>query len=87
MIGKVDEAFEASTIKHHQADQIYRDIGRHDMYKQAIEYENEDDCYIYEIFQMNNTECYVNFGQISDIFGEEEWLQGEVNCLCNIASS
>jgi hypothetical protein len=29
----------------------------------------------------------VNFGQINDIIGEEEWLQGEVNCLCNIALS
>jgi hypothetical protein len=29
----------------------------------------------------------VNFGQINDIIGEEEWPQGEVNCLCNIASS
>ncbi len=29
----------------------------------------------------------MNFGQINDVIGEEEWLQGEVNCLCNIASS
>jgi hypothetical protein len=29
----------------------------------------------------------VNFGQINDIIGDEEWLQGEFNCLCNIASS
>jgi hypothetical protein len=29
----------------------------------------------------------VNFGQINDIIGDEEWLQGELNCLCNIASS
>jgi hypothetical protein len=29
----------------------------------------------------------VNFGQINDIIGGEEWVQGEVNCLCNIASS
>ncbi len=29
----------------------------------------------------------MNFGQINDIIGDEEWLQGEVNCLCNIASS
>ncbi len=31
--------------------------------------------------------CYVNFGQINDIIGDEEWLQGEVNCFGNIASS
>jgi hypothetical protein len=29
----------------------------------------------------------VNFSQINDIIGEEEWLQGEGNCLCNIRSS
>ncbi len=29
----------------------------------------------------------MSFGQIHDITGDEEWLQGEVNCLCNIASS
>jgi hypothetical protein len=29
----------------------------------------------------------VNFCQINDIIGDEEWLQGEVNCMCNIASS
>ncbi len=27
------------------------------------------------------------FGQINDIIGDEEWLQEEGNCLCNIASS
>jgi hypothetical protein len=36
-------------------------ISRHDMYDTSTEYENKDDCYIYEIFQMNNTMCYVNF--------------------------
>ncbi len=66
---------------------LIRHIGRADFYKQSTEYENGDNCSIYEIFQMNNTKCYVNFGQISNIIGEEEWLQGEVNCLCNIASS
>jgi hypothetical protein len=29
----------------------------------------------------------VRFGQINDIIGDEEWLQGEGNCLCNIESS
>jgi hypothetical protein len=29
----------------------------------------------------------VSFGQIHDIIGDEEWLQGEGNRLCNIASS
>ncbi len=29
----------------------------------------------------------MSFGQINDIIGDAEWLQGEGNCLCNIASS
>jgi hypothetical protein len=43
--------------------------------------------YIYEIFLKKDTTHYVNFSQINDIIGEEGWLQGEVNCLCNIESS
>ncbi len=35
----------------------------------------------------NDLTHYVSFGQIHDIIGDEEWLQGEGNCLCNIASS
>jgi hypothetical protein len=64
-----------------------RHIGRHDIYDNSREYEIEDDCHIYKIFLENNITHYVNFGQINDIIGDEEWLQGEVNCLCNIASS
>jgi hypothetical protein len=62
-------------------------IGRHDMCDNSREYEIEDDCYIYEVFLENNITHYVNFGEINDIIGDEEWLQGEVNCFCNIASS
>jgi hypothetical protein len=64
-----------------------RHIGRLDIYEKLREYESEDDCCICEIFLENDTSQYVNFGQINDIIGDEEWLQGEVNCLCNIASS
>ncbi len=64
-----------------------RHIGRLDIYENSSKYESEDDCYIYEIFLENDASQYVNFGQINDIIEEEEWLQGEVNCLCNIASS
>jgi hypothetical protein len=64
-----------------------RHIGRLDINENSREYESKDDCYIYEIFLENDTSQYVNFGQINDIIGEEEWLQGEVNNLCNIASS
>ncbi len=64
-----------------------RHIGRLDIYDDSREYEIEDDCHIYEIFLENDITCYVNVGQINDIKGDEEWLQGEVNCLCNIVSS
>jgi hypothetical protein len=64
-----------------------RQIGRLDIYDNSTESENEDDCYIYEVILENNVTHYVNFRQINDIIGDEEWLQGEGNCLCNIASS
>jgi hypothetical protein len=64
-----------------------RHIGRLDICYNSREYDIEDDCHIYEIFLENNITHYVNFGQINDMIGDEEWLQGEVNCLCNIASS
>jgi hypothetical protein len=64
-----------------------RHIGRLDFYHNSRKYDIEHDCHIYEIFLENKSTHYVNFGQINDIVGDEEWLQGEVNCLCNIASS
>jgi hypothetical protein len=64
-----------------------RHIGRLDIYDNSREYAIEDDCYIYEVILENDLTHYVNFGQIHDIIGDEEWLQGEGNCLCNIASS
>ncbi len=64
-----------------------RHIGRLDIYDNSSQYEIEDDCYIYEVILENNLTHYVSFGQINDIIGDEEWLQGEGNCLCNIASS
>ncbi len=65
-----------------------RHIGRLDIYDNSREYDIEDDCHIYEIFLDKDITHYVNFSQINiDIIGDVEWLQGEVNCLCNIASS
>ncbi len=63
------------------------DIGRLDIYDNSTKYDIEDDCYTYEVILRNNLTHYVSFGQIHDIIGDEEWLQGEGNCLCNIASS
>jgi hypothetical protein len=62
-------------------------IGRLDIYDNSKEYDIEDGCYIYDVILENNLTHYVNFGQIHDIIGDEEWLQREGNCLCNIASS
>jgi hypothetical protein len=53
----------------------------------SSEYEIEDDCHIYEVILENDITHYVSIGQINDIIGDEEWLQGEGNCLCNIPSS
>ncbi len=58
-----------------------------DIYDNSREYEIEDDYYIYEVILENDLTHYVSFGQIHDSIGDEEWLQGESNCLCNIASS
>jgi hypothetical protein len=64
-----------------------RHIGRLDIDDNSREYEIEDDSYIYEVILENGLTHYVSFGQIHDIIGDEEWLQGEGNCLFNIASS
>ncbi len=64
-----------------------RHIGRLDIYDNSSKYEIEDDCYVYEVNLENNLTHYVSFGQIHDLIGDEKWLQGGSNCLCNIASS
>jgi hypothetical protein len=64
-----------------------RHIGRLDIYDNLSECEIEDDCYIYEVILENDVTHYVSFRQINDIIGDEEQLQGEGDCLCNIASS
>jgi hypothetical protein len=87
MVGQVGKAFEENQSSNIKQIRSIRHIVRHDIYENLREYESKDDCHIYEIFLENNTFHYVSFGQINDIIGEEEWLQGEVNCLCNIASS
>ncbi len=88
LVGQVDEASEESSIKQHQTDQIYKAHWKTSyIYENSREYDIQDDCHIYEIFIENNITHYMNFGQINDVIGDEEWLQGEGNCLCNIASS
>ena len=88
MVGKVDEASEESSIKQHiKQIRFMRHIERLDILDNSREYETEDDCHMYEIFLEKDITHYVNFGHVNDVKGDEEWLQGEVNCLCNIASS
>jgi hypothetical protein len=42
-------------------------------------------CYIYEAF-MEKPNFFVSHGQISEIIGDEPWMDSEINCLCNVAS-
>ncbi len=41
--------------------------------------------YIYKIY-MDKLRFYVNYGQISNIIGDEPWMKSEVHCLCNLSS-
>ncbi len=41
--------------------------------------------YIYKVF-MEKTIFFVSHGQISEIIGDEPWMDSEINCLCNVAS-
>ncbi len=40
-------------------------------------------CYIYEAF-MEKSIFFVSHGQISEIIGDELWMDSEINCLCNV---
>jgi hypothetical protein len=44
-----------------------------------------DERYIYEIY-MDKLRFYVNYGQISNIIGDEPWMKSEIHCLCNLSS-
>jgi hypothetical protein len=91
----IDKRWLAKLMKHLKKAQsrnikqirFIRHIGRLDIYDNSRECEIEDYCYIYEVILENDGTHYVSFRQINDIIGDEEWLQGEGNCLCNIASS
>jgi hypothetical protein len=41
--------------------------------------------YIYKAF-MEKSIFFVSHGQISEIIGDEPWMDSEINCLCNVAS-
>jgi hypothetical protein len=92
---RIDQKWLARLTKHLKKAQssnikqirFIRHIGRLDIYDNSSKYNFEDDCHIYEIILENDISHYVNFGQINDLIGDEEWQLGEVDCLCNIASS
>ncbi len=44
-----------------------------------------NECYICEIY-MDTLRFYVNYGQVSNIIGDELWMKSEVHCLCNLSS-
>jgi hypothetical protein len=44
-----------------------------------------NECYIYKIY-MDKSRFYVNYGQISNIIGDEPWMKSEVHCLSNLSS-
>jgi hypothetical protein len=46
----------------------------------------DSDKVIYDIVQTNSHKFPVKYSQISDIIGEEEWVDGEMNTLSNIGS-
>jgi len=50
---------------------------------------NEDNDHIYQVTMDNESRStfYVNDAQIFDVIGQEGWMKGELNCICNIASS
>jgi hypothetical protein len=49
---------------------------------------NNNKDHIYQDTMDNDAQStfYVNSAQIMGIIGEEAWMKGELNCICNIAS-
>jgi len=41
---------------------------------------------IYEIILVDDTKLNIKYGQISDFVSDEEWINGEINCLSDIGS-
>ncbi len=41
--------------------------------------------YIYEVF-MEKSFYFISHGEISEIIGDEPWMNSEINYLCNVAS-
>ena len=65
-----------------------RTIMKDDMTGSDLNLINNDKDHIYQVTMDNDAQSivYVNLELIMDIIGEEEWMKGELNCICNIAS-
>jgi hypothetical protein len=59
-------------------------INRTMLYAESQEYEDENDRNLDEVFPTKGDKFYVNYTQIHDIVGDEEWLNGEIKTLSNI---
>jgi hypothetical protein len=57
------------------------------LYAESQEYGDENDRILYEVFTSKGDKYYVNYTQIHDIVGGEEWLNGEIKTLSNIGSN
>ena len=81
------------TLKQAQANSVedivfMRTIMKDDMTGTESNLFNNNKDHIYQMTMDNDVQStfYVNSALIMDIIGEEEWMKGELNCICNIAS-
>jgi hypothetical protein len=81
------------TLKQAQSNSVkdlvfVRTIMKDDMTGTELNWFNNDKDHIYQVTIENDAQStfYVNSELIMDVIGEEEWMKGELNCICNIAS-
>ncbi len=79
-MGKADN----NTIKQIQ---FLRKIYRLDWHGGSTEYENADDQLLFLVHTANGNKYCVNNTQLREFIGDEDWMNGEVNTLSNIASN
>ncbi len=63
-----------------------RSIMRNYISRKSIQFINQAKHHIYLVMLNNKerTKFYVNYSQNHNIVGKEEWMKGEINCICNI---
>ncbi len=62
-------------------------IYRLDWHCGSTEYKNADDQLLFLVHTANGNKCCINNTQLSEFIGDEDWINGEVNTLSNIASN